>query len=74
MPCALVSQAASMPAEVHHADVLVEIVEQRVDGVARRALRVVMQDHAVARILLDQLARGEMVLEIDDHLRPLRGC
>ena len=31
---------------------LVEIVEQRVDGVARRALRVVVQDHAVARISL----------------------
>ena len=56
-----------MPDEVHHLHVLVEIVEQRVDGVARRALRVVVQDQPVARILLDQLARREVVLEIDDH-------
>ena len=52
---------------VHHAHVLVEIVEQLVNGVARRALRVVVQDQPVARVLLDQLARREVVLEIDDH-------
>ena len=53
--------------QVHHLHVLVEIVEQRMDGVARRTLRVVVQDQPVARILLDQLARREVVLEIDDH-------
>jgi hypothetical protein len=26
-----------------------------------------VEDEAVARVLLDQLARGEVVLEIDDH-------
>jgi hypothetical protein len=45
---------------------LVEIVEELVNGVARRALRVEMQDQPVARVLLDQLAWREMVLEIDD--------
>src|SRR5215204_838262 len=52
---------------VHHLDVFVEIVEQRMNGVARRALCVVMQDQSIARILLDQFARREVVLEIDNH-------
>src|SRR5712691_6726142 len=46
---------------------LVEIVKQLMDGVARRALGVVVQDQPVARVLLDQLAWREVVLEIDDH-------
>src|ERR1700687_3921518 len=46
---------------------LVEIIEQRMDRVARRARSVVVEDQAVARVLLDQFARREMVLEIDDH-------
>jgi hypothetical protein len=46
---------------------LVEIVKQRMDGVARRAVLVVMQDPAVARVFLDQFARGEVMLEVDDH-------
>ena len=60
-----------MPASVHHLHMLVEIVEQRMDRVARRALRVVVQDQPVARVLLDQLARREVVLEVDDHRRVL---
>src|SRR5947207_10620835 len=38
------------------------------DGVARRAVLVEMHDQLVAGVLLDQLARREMVLEVDDHL------
>src|SRR5690348_5218086 len=38
------------------------------DRVARRAHGVVVQDQPVARVLLDQFARREMMLEIDDHL------
>jgi hypothetical protein len=57
--------------DVHHADVLVEIVQQRMHRVARRAVLVVVQDQLVAGIALDQLARREMVLEVDDHARPL---
>src|SRR5262249_30881080 len=52
---------------VHHPHMLVEIVEELVDGIARRALRVVVQDQPVARLLLDQLAWREMVLEVNDH-------
>ena len=59
------------PGRVHHAHVLVEIVEQLVDRIARRALGIVVQDQPVARILLDQFARREVVLEIDDHRRSL---
>src|SRR6516162_11366500 len=53
--------------ELHHAHVLVKVVEQRMHRVARRAERVVVQDKPVARIVLDQFARREMVLEVDDH-------
>jgi hypothetical protein len=49
---------------------LVEVVEQGMDGVARRAVLVVMQDPAVARIFLDQFAGREVMLEIDDHGAP----
>ena len=52
---------------VHHPHVLVEIVEQGMHRIARRAERVVIEDEPVARVVLDQLARREMVLEIDDH-------
>src|SRR5215211_494150 len=55
------------PGEVHHPDVLVEIVEEAVNRVAWRAAFVVVHDETVAGILLDQLARGEVVLEVDDH-------
>src|SRR5262245_33776746 len=54
---------------VHHPHVLVEIVEELMDRIARRALRVVVQDQPVAGVLLDQLAWCEVVLEIDDHWR-----
>src|SRR5215510_3387710 len=54
---------------VHHPHMLVEVVEELVDRIARRALRVVMQDQPVAGVLLDQLARREVVLEINDHCR-----
>src|SRR5277367_3092671 len=37
------------------------------DRITRRARGVVVEDRAVARVLLDQFARREMVLEIDDH-------
>ena len=58
---------------IHHPHVLVEIVEQRMDRIARCARGVVVEDQAVARVLLDQFARREMVLEIDDHAGvPLR--
>src|SRR5580704_11783075 len=53
--------------QVHHPHVLVEIVKQRMDRIARRARGVVIEDQPVARVLLDQFARREMVLEIDDH-------
>ena len=53
--------------KLHHAHVLVEIVEQRMHRVARRARGVVIEHEPVARVRLDQLARREMVLEIDDH-------
>src|SRR5258705_11757924 len=46
---------------------LIQIVKQLMDGVARRALGIVVQDQPVARVLLDQLAWREVVLEIDDH-------
>src|SRR5580700_2259113 len=42
------------------------------ERVARRAQRVVLEDQAVARVLFDQLARREMMLEVDDHVRPSR--
>ena len=54
--------------QLHHAHVLVEVVEQRMHRVARRTERIIVQDKPVARIVLDQFARREMVLEIDDHL------
>src|SRR5215204_5359420 len=53
--------------QVHHFDVLVEIVQQRMNGVTRRALCIVVQDQSIAWVLLDQLARREVVLEVDDH-------
>src|SRR5262249_16227041 len=53
--------------QAHHAPALVQIVKQRMHRVARRAERIVMKHEAVARIILDQFAWREMVLEIDDH-------
>jgi hypothetical protein len=50
---------------------LVEIVKQRMDSVARRAILVVAQNSLVSGVFLDQLARGEMVLKIDDHVHSL---
>ena len=70
MPAALVRKAASMPAVSIMPDMLVEVVEQRMDGVARRAVLVEVHDQPVARVFLDQLARREVVLEIDDHRGP----
>src|SRR6185312_6301547 len=66
------------PRQVHHGDMLVEIVEQPVRGVAGGASLVIGEDAAVAELLLEELARRPMVLEIDDHLgsspaRLLRG-
>ncbi len=55
------------PGLIHHADVLVEIIEERVHGIARRPVLVVVEDKPIARIILDELARREMVLEVDDH-------
>ena len=60
---------------IHHAHVLAEIVQQRMHGIARRALGVVIKYQAIARILLDQLARREVMLKIDDHcFRPFSEC
>jgi hypothetical protein len=53
--------------QIHHAHMFVEIVEQRMDGVARRAQRIVMEDEPAARIVLDQFARRKMVLKVDNH-------
>ena len=53
--------------QIHHRDVFVEIVEQRMYRVARRSQRVVIEHQAVARVVLDQFARREMVLEVDNH-------
>src|SRR5829696_5627998 len=55
---------------VHHRDVLVEVPEQGMDGVARRAVLVEMDDQLVARVLLDQFARREVMLKIDGHFCP----
>ena len=57
--------------DVHHADVLVEIVEQLVRGVARRAGLIENDDEFVAEVLLEQFTRREVVLEVDDNAFPL---
>ncbi len=55
------------PSRIHHPDVLIEIIEERMHGVARRSVLVVAEDEPIAWIVLDELAWREVVLEIDDH-------
>ena len=52
---------------VHHADVLVEIEQHPVQNETRGTVLVIGNELAAAEILGHQLARGEVVLEIDDH-------
>ena len=52
---------------IHHPDVLIEIIQQRMHGIAGRTILVEMNDQAISRILLDQFARREMVLKVNDH-------
>src|SRR5829696_9584021 len=52
---------------IHHRDMLIEIVEQRMDGVARRAVLVVAEYPAGTRVFFDQLAWREVMLKIDNH-------
>lgn len=52
---------------IHHGDVLVEIVEQRVEAVAGDAVLVVIGLVAGVRVGLEKFLRCEVVLKIDDH-------
>ena len=53
--------------EIHHANVLVEIEQQRMRYIAGRAVFVVGKNAAVARVLLEKFARCEVVLKVDDQ-------
>jgi len=52
---------------VHHPDVLIEIEQHPVHDEARCAVLVIGDELAASQILRHELARGEVVLEIDDH-------
>jgi hypothetical protein len=52
---------------MRYAHVLVELVQQRMRSVGRRAGRIELDHPRRARRGVDQLARGEVMLEIDDH-------
>jgi hypothetical protein len=53
--------------DVHHLDVRVEIVQQRVEDVGGHAVLVIIQGLAVDRLVLEQLLGRVVMLEVDDH-------
>ena len=73
MPAALVSrQECSVDTRrvLSMATVLVEVPQQSMYSITGRAVLIEMHDQLVARVLFDELARGEVMLEIDNHSYP----
>src|SRR4029077_5668456 len=56
---------------VHHPDMLIEIEKHPMHNDARRAMLVIAYELSPTEILRHQLARREMMLEVDNHTLPL---